>query len=64
MTKNAKLSENLLTPTTKEEEHDRPISAEEIIQEGWMTEHDFKVCAQGSPLCIRSWANEWRPNMV
>jgi phosphoribosylaminoimidazole-succinocarboxamide synthase len=39
---------NLLTPTTKEEEHDRPISAEEIIQEGWMTEHDFKVCAKAA----------------
>ena len=45
MTKNEKLANNLLTPTTKEEEHDRPISAEEIVQEGWMTAHDFNVCA-------------------
>ena len=34
------------TPTTKEEEHDRPISAEEIVSEGWMTQEDFDVCAE------------------
>lgn len=31
----------LLTPTTKEAEHDRPISAEEIVKEGWMTQEDW-----------------------
>jgi phosphoribosylaminoimidazole-succinocarboxamide synthase len=45
MIKNQKLETILLTPTTKEEEHDRPISAQEIINEGWMTKDDFDVCA-------------------
>jgi len=48
MKKNEKLSENLLTPTTKEEEHDRPISAEDIIKENWMTQKDFDVCAKAA----------------
>jgi len=48
MTKNQKLSANLLTPTTKEEEHDRPISEKDIIKEGWMTQDDFDVCAKAS----------------
>ena len=46
MVKNQKLENILLTPTTKEEEHDRPISAEEIVSEGWMTQEDFDVCAE------------------
>jgi phosphoribosylaminoimidazole-succinocarboxamide synthase len=33
-----------LTPTTKEE-HDRPISPEEILAEGWMTEDDWNYCS-------------------
>jgi len=37
MKKNEKLPANLVTPTTKETEHDRPITAEEIVAEGWMT---------------------------
>jgi len=45
MAKNQKLEKNILTPTTKEEEHDRPISAEEIIAEKWMTQEDWDVCA-------------------
>lgn len=45
MKKNQKLAKNLLTPTTKEEEHDRPISAEDIVKESWMTQQDFDVCA-------------------
>jgi phosphoribosylaminoimidazole-succinocarboxamide synthase len=40
--KNQKLSEAVLTPTTKEIEHDRPISPEEIISEGWMTKADWE----------------------
>ena len=48
MTKNQKLSENLLTPTTKEEEHDRPISAADIIKENWMTQKDFDICAKAA----------------
>mmetsp|Transcript_11709 Transcript_11709/g.17176 ORF Transcript_11709/g.17176 Transcript_11709/m.17176 type:complete len:468 (-) Transcript_11709:33-1436(-) len=48
MTKNKKLAKNLLTPTTKEEDHDRPISAKSIVEEGWMTHEDFDVCAKAS----------------
>jgi phosphoribosylaminoimidazole-succinocarboxamide synthase len=49
MVKNQKLPEgNLLTPTTKEEEHDRPISAKEIVDEKWMTQEDWDVCAKAA----------------
>lgn len=48
MIKNQKLSHNILTPTTKEEEHDRPISAEDIIKENWMKQADFDVCAKAA----------------
>mmetsp|Transcript_1661 Transcript_1661/g.3774 ORF Transcript_1661/g.3774 Transcript_1661/m.3774 type:complete len:487 (-) Transcript_1661:576-2036(-) len=48
MVKNQKLEQNLLTPTTKEEEHDRPISAEDIIKEKWMTKEDWDVCAKAA----------------
>ncbi|KTC92566.1 MULTISPECIES: phosphoribosylaminoimidazolesuccinocarboxamide synthase [Legionella] len=39
--KNQKLEQPLLTPTTKEKIHDRPISPAEIISEGWMNEDDW-----------------------
>jgi phosphoribosylaminoimidazole-succinocarboxamide synthase len=39
--KNQKLPTPLLTPTTKETEHDRPISPKEIITEGWMTQEEW-----------------------
>lgn len=39
--KNQKLPVPILTPTTKETEHDRPISPEEIVSEGWMTQSDW-----------------------
>eukprot|EP00588_Corethron_pennatum_P012566 CAMPEP_0194281824 /NCGR_PEP_ID=MMETSP0169-20130528/21640_1 /TAXON_ID=218684 /ORGANISM="Corethron pennatum, Strain L29A3" /LENGTH=341 /DNA_ID=CAMNT_0039026987 /DNA_START=64 /DNA_END=1089 /DNA_ORIENTATION=+ len=48
LVKSQKLSEVILTPTTKEEEHDRPISAEEIVSEGWMTQDDFDICAKAA----------------
>eukprot|EP00934_Nitzschia_sp_Nitz4_P009007 Nitzschia sp. Nitz4//scaffold6_size259037//23591//25034//NITZ4_001044-RA/size259037-augustus-gene-0.282-mRNA-1//1//CDS//3329556803//8997//frame0 len=48
MTKNQKLWANILTPTTKEEEHDRPISPEEIVAEKWMTQEDWDVCAKAA----------------
>ncbi len=44
--KNQKLKENMLTPTTKEEHHDRPISPEEIVKEGWMTQEDWDYCSK------------------
>ena len=48
MQKNEKLEKNILTPTTKEEEHDRPISKEDIIKEGWMNAEDFDVCEKAA----------------
>ena len=48
MKKNEKLPRNLLTPTTKEEDHDRPISAADIVKEGWMTQQDLDVCSKAA----------------
>ena len=48
LSKNAKLWENLLTPTTKEEEHDRPISPAEIVLEKWITQEDSYVCSKAA----------------
>ena len=42
--KNQKLETNLITPTTKEEDHDRPIAPPEIVSEGWMSETDVRRC--------------------
>lgn len=39
--KNQKLDQPVLTPTTKDKEHDRPISPAEIVSEGWMTQADW-----------------------
>lgn len=39
--KNQQLTEPVLTPTTKETEHDRPISPTEIVNEGWMTQAEW-----------------------
>ena len=44
--KNQRLKENMLTPTTKEEHHDRPISPSEIVNEGWMTAEDWEYCSR------------------
>ena len=44
--KNQRLKENMLTPTTKEEHHDRPISPNEIVNEGWMTAEDWEYCSR------------------
>ncbi|OCH96995.1 phosphoribosylaminoimidazolesuccinocarboxamide synthase [Legionella jamestowniensis] len=48
--KNQKLPYPVLTPTTKEKIHDRPISPQNIIAEGWMTEEDW---LQASALALR-----------
>ena len=47
MVKNPKLWELFLTPTTKEEDHDRPISGTEIVLE-WMATKHFDVCAKAA----------------
>lgn len=44
LVKNQKLSENLLTPTTKDDIHDELISAEEVVASGRMTQEDWNVC--------------------
>ena len=44
--KNQKLDSIMLTPTTKEVEHDRPISPDEIIDESWMSKEDWEYCSQ------------------
>ena len=36
LSKNQRLPTAVITPTTKEENHDRPIAPKEIISEGWM----------------------------
>ena len=46
MVKNQKLDSNMLTPTTKDEHHDRPIAPDEIVNEGWMTQKDWDFCSQ------------------
>ena len=46
LVKNQKLESNMLTPTTKEEHHDRPISPDELVSEGWMTQEDWDYCSQ------------------
>ncbi|MBC8215776.1 MAG: phosphoribosylaminoimidazolesuccinocarboxamide synthase [Candidatus Marinimicrobia bacterium] len=46
LVKNQKLETNMLTPTTKEEYHDRPISPDEIVHERWMTQKDWEYCSQ------------------
>ena len=43
--KNQRLEKPLLTPTTKDENHDRPISPAEILSEGWMTEADWAIAS-------------------
>jgi phosphoribosylaminoimidazole-succinocarboxamide synthase len=37
MKKNEPLAKNIVTPTTKEKTHDRPVTAQEIVAEGWLT---------------------------
>lgn len=39
--KNQQLAQPVLTPTTKEKVHDRPISPAEIVAEKWMDEKDW-----------------------
>ena len=46
LAKNQKLDNIMLTPTTKEVDHDRPISPKEIVSEGWMSENDWNYCSQ------------------
>jgi phosphoribosylaminoimidazole-succinocarboxamide synthase len=42
MKKNEQLAKNIVTPTTKETTHDRPITAQEIVAEGWLTAEQWE----------------------
>jgi phosphoribosylaminoimidazole-succinocarboxamide synthase len=46
LVKNQKLDATMLTPTTKEEHHDRPIAPDEIVNEEWMTQENWDYCSQ------------------
>lgn len=46
MKKNEKLQKPVITPTTKEEDHDRPISPAKIIAEGWMKKEHWDYASQ------------------
>ncbi len=39
------LPRNLITPTTKESTHDRPITPTEIIREGWLTPTEWEYAS-------------------
>lgn len=43
---NQKLEQNIVTPTTKEEHHDRLISPKEIVSEGLMTQEEWNYCSE------------------
>ncbi len=45
MKKNEPLPKNIVTPTTKEKAHDRPITGEEIVAEGWMTVQQWELAS-------------------
>ncbi|CDP04705.1 unnamed protein product [Coffea canephora] len=46
MVKNQKLSENILTPTTKAADHDVPVTPDEIIQCGLMSRADYEEASK------------------
>lgn len=46
LTKNQKLPTNLLTPTTKEADHDRPISPADLVAENWVTADEWEQCSE------------------
>ncbi|KAL7131346.1 hypothetical protein ABFS83_13G191300 [Erythranthe nasuta] len=48
MVKNQKLPANILTPTTKAADHDVPITPEEIVQRGLMTQADYDEASRAA----------------
>ncbi len=48
MRKNEPLPTQLITPTTKETSHDRPITPEEIVAEGWLTAEQWDFCEEAA----------------
>jgi phosphoribosylaminoimidazole-succinocarboxamide synthase len=45
MKKNQPLPANIVTPTTKQKDHDRPVTAEEVVSEGWLTKEQWDFCS-------------------
>ena len=48
MAKNDRLAANVLTPTTKAEDHDEPISAAEILERGLMSAADWEAVSRAA----------------
>lgn len=48
MRKNEPLPRHLITPTTKESAHDRPITPEEIVADGWLTSEQWVLCSEAA----------------
>lgn len=48
MLKNQRLPVNVITPTTKSEEHDEPISAADIVSRGLMTQADWDTASRAA----------------
>ncbi|MFQ6673688.1 MAG: phosphoribosylaminoimidazolesuccinocarboxamide synthase [Fidelibacterota bacterium] len=46
--KNEKLEHPILTPTTKSDDHDRPLSPDEILEEGLLSEKEWSVAAEAA----------------
>lgn len=46
LSKNEKLAEPIITPTTKEAMHDKPISGAEIVEEGLMSEQEWLLISR------------------
>ena len=46
LVKNQQLDKPMLTPTTKEKEHDRPITPQDIVSEGWMSQADWDAASK------------------
>lgn len=47
MRKNDRLASNVITPTTKAEDHDVPISPAEIVAQGLMTQQEWDTVRAG-----------------
>lgn len=46
--KNERLPHPVITPTTKDKVHDRPISPKEIVSEGWLTQSAWEEASQAA----------------
>ncbi|KAJ7563172.1 hypothetical protein O6H91_03G099100 [Diphasiastrum complanatum] len=57
MSKNERLTCNILTPTTKSADHDIPISGVEIVKEGLMSDDEFSEVA-GKALSLFAYGQE------